>query len=66
MFQEPSVECSNGSEASGEHSCLLNKLKNHENLILIFSDEKFFTVDPVFDKQDDHVVTFGNDVSEHW
>ena len=44
---------------------LLNDLKDHGNRVLIFSDEKTFTVDPVFNKQNDRVVTFGNDVSEH-
>ena len=32
---------------------------------LFFSDENIFTVDPVFNKQNDRVVTFGNDVSKH-
>ena len=44
---------------------MLNGLKNHGNLILIFSDEKYFTIDPVFNQQNDWVVTFGNDISEH-
>ena len=43
---------------------LLNDLKNRENRLLIFSYQKFFTVDPVFNKQNDRVVKFGNDVSE--
>ena len=29
---------------------LLNDLKNHENRILILSDEKIFSVDPALDK----------------
>ena len=44
---------------------LLNDLKNHGNQIFIFSDEKTFTVDLVFNKQNDQVVIFGNDVSKH-
>ena len=43
---------------------LLNDMKNHASRILIFSDEKTFTVDPVFNKQNNHVVTFGRDISE--
>ena len=43
---------------------LLNDMKNHGNRILIFSDEKTFTVDPVVNKQNDRVVSFGQDVSE--
>ena len=43
---------------------LLNNIKNHGNQILVFSDEKTFTVDPVFNKQNDHIVTFGKDISE--
>ena len=41
----------------------LNDTKNHGNRILICSDEKNFTVDLVFNKQNNRVVTFGNDVS---
>ena len=44
---------------------LLNDLKNHGNQILILSDKRTLTVDPVFNKQNYRVVTFGNDVSEH-
>ena len=44
---------------------LLNDLKSHGNRILIFSDEKTFTVDPVFNRQNDRAVSFGNDVSNH-
>ena len=39
-------------------------MKNHGNQILIFSDEKRFMVDPVFNKQNDRVATFGKDISE--
>ena len=45
-------------------TCLLNDLKNHGNQILIFSNEKMFTVDPACNKRNDHVVTFGKDISE--
>lgn len=44
---------------------LLNNLKNHGNRVVIFSDEKTFTVDPVMNKQNDRVVSFGQDVSEY-
>ena len=43
---------------------LLNNIKNHGNRIIIFSDEKTFTVDPVVNKQNDRAVSFGQDVSE--
>ena len=43
---------------------LLNDMKNHGNRTLSFSDEKRFTVDPVFNKQNDRVVRFGKDISE--
>ena len=42
----------------------LNDLKNHGNRILICSSEKNFTVDPVFNKQNDRVVRFRNNVSK--
>ena len=42
--------------------CLLNDLKNHENRIPIFYDEKFLPLDSAFNKQNDLVVAFGNDV----
>ena len=42
----------------------LNDMKNHGNQILVFSDEKRFTVDPVFNKQNERVATFGKDISE--
>ena len=41
----------------------MNDLKSHGNRILIFSDEKTFTVNPVFNRQNDRVVGFRNDVS---
>ena len=44
---------------------LLNDLEIHGNWILIFSDEKTFSVDPVFNKQIDRVVAFRKDVSEY-
>ena len=36
------------------------------NRILFFFDEKTFTVNPVLNKQNDPVVTLGNDISENW
>ena len=44
---------------------LLNNRKNNGNQILIFSDEITFTVDPVFNTQNDRVLTFENNASEH-
>ena len=46
-------------------ACLLNDLKNHKNQILIFSNEKTFTVDPVFNKQNYRVARYRIDISEH-
>lgn len=43
---------------------LRNDMKNCGNRIVIFSDEKTFTVDPVVNKQNDRVVSYGKDVSE--
>ena len=40
-------------------------LKNRGNRIVILSDEKTFTVDPVYNKQNDRVVKIRNDVFEH-
>ena len=45
-------------------SRLLNDMKSHGNRDLIFSDEKTFTVDPVINKQNDRVVSFGQDISD--
>ena len=42
---------------------LLNYLKSHGNQVIIFSDEKTFTTDPVINKQNDRVVSFGQDIS---
>ena len=42
---------------------LLTDLKNHGNQIVIFSDEKMFTVDPVANKLNDSIVSFSQDVS---
>ena len=38
--------------------------KSHGNWIIVFSDEKTFTVDPVVNKQNKRVVSFGKDISE--
>ena len=43
---------------------LLNDLKNHGNRIVIFSDKKTFTAVPVVNKQNDRIVSFGQDISE--
>ena len=42
---------------------LFNNLNNHGNLFLTFPKKKTFTVDSTFNKQNDKVVTLGNDVS---
>ena len=44
---------------------LLNDIKSCGNRIIFFSDEKTFTVDPVINKQNDRVVSFGQDISSH-
>ena len=44
---------------------LLNSLKNHGKRIFLFPDEKTFIADPVFNKQNGRIDTFGKDVSEH-
>ncbi len=44
---------------------LLNSIKNSLSRIIIFSDEKTFTVDLVFNRQNDQVVSFGNLADEH-
>ena len=44
-------------------TCLFNDLKNHGNRIFIFSNEKIFTGDPVFNKYNDYVVWVENDDS---
>ena len=41
---------------------LLNNFKNHGNRIVIFSDEKMFTVNSVVNKQNDRIVGFGQDI----
>ena len=38
---------------------------NHGKRILVFFDQKTFTVDPVFHKPNNLVGTFGNDISKH-
>lgn len=43
---------------------LLNDLKSHSNRLIIFSDEKVFTVDPVLNKQNDRVISFEQGVSK--
>ena len=42
---------------------LLNNLKSNGNRVIFFSDEKTFTVDPAINKQNDRVVSFGQDIS---
>ena len=44
---------------------ILSNLKSTTGVITIFSDEKTFTVDPVFNRQNDQVVSFGEVSDEH-
>ena len=44
-------------------SRLLNGMKSHSNRVFIFSDENI-SVDSVINKQNDRVVSFGQDISE--
>ena len=44
---------------------LLNDIKSFGNRMIFFSDEKSFTVDPMINKQNDRVVSFGQDISSH-
>ncbi|XP_059094612.1 uncharacterized protein LOC131889507 [Tigriopus californicus] len=40
---------------------LLNDLKHHDDQVIFFSDEKTFTVNPVFNKQNDRIICFSKD-----
>ena len=64
-FKKPLLSAAMIQKRLDRSTRLLNDLKSHGNRILIFSDEKTFTVDPVFNRQNDRVVSFGNDVSNH-
>ena len=64
-LQEAPVEYSKCSEASGEGHPFVEWPEEYGNRFLIFSDEKTITVGYIFNKQNDQVVTFANDVSEH-
>ncbi|QQP40328.1 Uncharacterized protein FKW44_015729 [Caligus rogercresseyi] len=39
---------------------ILSDLKHNGDRVVFFSDEKTFTVDPVYNKQNDRVICFGN------
>ena len=39
-------------------------MKRQGNRVFIISDEKTFTVDPVINKQNDRVISFGQDISD--
>ena len=56
-FQETPIECSNGSEASEEEHLFVGP-EESRNWLFIFSDEKTFTCDRVFNKENDRFVTF--------
>ncbi|XP_059097951.1 uncharacterized protein LOC131892185 [Tigriopus californicus] len=40
---------------------LLNDLKHHGDWVIFFLDENTFTVDPVFNKQNDRIICFSKD-----
>ena len=42
---------------------LLSDLKSHGNRVIIFLDEKTFTMDPVINKLNNRVLSFGQDIS---
>ena len=65
MFQQPLLITAMVHKRLERGTCLLNDLKNHENRMFIFSDEKTFTDDLVLNKLNDRVVTFVKDVSKH-
>ena len=52
-FQDTPLACSNSSEASGEVHPFVKRSEESRNRILIFSEEKTLTVDPVFNEQND-------------
>ena len=64
-LKETPVKCSNGSEVSGEKHPFVEWSEESREPNPLFCDEITFTVDPIFNKQTDRFVTFGNDVSEH-
>ena len=59
-FQAIPVECRNSSETSGDEHPFVDWPKESRK-----SNEKYFDVDFVFHKQNDQMVTFGNNFSEH-
>ena len=59
------VECRNGSEASRKEHPFVEWPEESWDSCSHFIYEKTFTADPVFDKQNNLIVMFGNDVSEH-
>ena len=60
-----SVEWSNDSGPSGEKSSFVEWPEESMESNPHFSDKKTFTVDLVFNEQNDWVVTFGNDASQY-
>ena len=64
-FQETPVECSNSAEASGEEHLFVERPEELRESNPHASDEKTFTVDHVFNKPNDQVVMFVNDVSKY-
>ena len=64
-FRKPLLSAAMVQNCLERSTSLLKDLKNHGNRILILSDEKTFTFIPGFNKQNDRVATFENDVSEH-
>ncbi|CAB4068553.1 unnamed protein product [Lepeophtheirus salmonis] len=49
----------------GRAKKILNDIKSSSGRIIIFSDEKTFTVDPVFNRQNDRVGSFGDVQDKH-
>ena len=64
LLKKPLLNCLMIQKRLKRSTRFLNDMKNHRNQILVFSDEKRFMVDPVFNKQNDCVATFGKDISE--
>ena len=63
-FQETLFSAATVQKRLEKSTRLLNDLKNHNNRIIIYSDERAFMVDSVFNKHNDRTITLENDVSE--
>ena len=65
IFQDTPVECSNDRKTSRKECPFVKWPEESRELNLDFSGRKTFTVEPVFNKQNDWGVTFGNYFTEH-